>query len=659
MTKLLDHNQKTYDEVKEFIDKGLNCCVVNPCGSGKTSIMSKIIEDHPDNSFVIITKQKNAENYYKSKNKVFSRSNVIIRTYNKMHNDFKKAETEIYNTDFMLIDEAHYIGAPLWNDAFDYITNKYHQKLIGFTATPQRYEDQGTNKNIVTDFFDSNAAGRFSTKDLQKQGVFVEPEYVLSIYNLKNMIDSRLDKIYESDIDDEEKKEIISKLDEAYDKWTKESNPYKVLSEYLPKFMYKEKCNRILVYVEDVKQLSKKKKFVETTIKDIFKDKSVISYTYTYKSSEDELRKFLKDDARCDIKILFSIDKIMETVHIDDLRIMIMLRPSDSSRIITQQFGRVNNITNRNRPLIIDMVDNLSNLRNINISTHPIIFKSRNNYNTISVSIPHVSYYNSIFEKVDSQLSKYKYYTYKGFTGTLIDICNVFCKNVNSVIKLMKDHTLYEAMMLATNEKYKITQAILDEESIVKDDFKLTAEQKVWAENNLDILDRFFERYNIKNEDWKQELYMAYLQVISKYYEDNIKQRILNRLKKNYIILFKRSIMRKEVFTTEDIEYIDENNFEIDDSMLNNVANSELREIFEELLNGADKFRKRSKQILRLRFGFEDGRVHTYEYIGKITICFKDYTIGVNREVIRHIEAAALRWLRHPKRARRIEDFLD
>ncbi len=59
---------------------------------------------------------------------------------------------------------------------------------------------------------------------------------------------------------------------------------------------------------------------------------------------------------------------------------------------------------------------------------------------------------------------------------------------------------------------------------------------------------------------------------------------------------------------------------------------------------------QREKNVLRLRFGLEDGRARTLEEVGK--------TFNVTRERIRQIEAKALRKLRHPARSKKLRDFL-
>jgi RNA polymerase primary sigma factor len=59
----------------------------------------------------------------------------------------------------------------------------------------------------------------------------------------------------------------------------------------------------------------------------------------------------------------------------------------------------------------------------------------------------------------------------------------------------------------------------------------------------------------------------------------------------------------------------------------------------------------REAQIIRLRFGLEDGSEHTLEEVGQ--------NFQVTRERIRQIEAKALRKLRHPSRSHRLKSFRD
>ena len=73
-----------------------------------------------------------------------------------------------------------------------------------------------------------------------------------------------------------------------------------------------------------------------------------------------------------------------------------------------------------------------------------------------------------------------------------------------------------------------------------------------------------------------------------------------------------------------------------------------LKEQIDEVLSSLTP---RERQVLRFRFGLEDGRSRTLEEVGK--------EFNVTRERIRQIEAKALRKLRHPSRSRKLRDYLD
>jgi RNA polymerase primary sigma factor len=71
----------------------------------------------------------------------------------------------------------------------------------------------------------------------------------------------------------------------------------------------------------------------------------------------------------------------------------------------------------------------------------------------------------------------------------------------------------------------------------------------------------------------------------------------------------------------------------------------------EAVCEALDELTDRERQVVRLRFGLDDGQARTLEEVGK--------EFGVTRERIRQIEAKTLAKLRHPIRSQRLRDYLD
>jgi RNA polymerase primary sigma factor len=78
------------------------------------------------------------------------------------------------------------------------------------------------------------------------------------------------------------------------------------------------------------------------------------------------------------------------------------------------------------------------------------------------------------------------------------------------------------------------------------------------------------------------------------------------------------------------------------------ASNLVLREQLDKVLQTLSE---REREVLKLRFGLEDGYSRTLEEVGHI--------FEVTRERIRQIEAKALKKLRHPGRNRRLRDYLE
>ena len=90
----------------------------------------------------------------------------------------------------------------------------------------------------------------------------------------------------------------------------------------------------------------------------------------------------------------------------------------------------------------------------------------------------------------------------------------------------------------------------------------------------------------------------------------------------------------------------------IEDEVIENPVDYTTRVVLREQLDEVlDTLTDREENVLRLRFGLDDGKMRTLEDVGKV--------FNVTRERIRQIEAKALRKLSHPSRSKQLKDFIE
>lgn len=98
------------------------------------------------------------------------------------------------------------------------------------------------------------------------------------------------------------------------------------------------------------------------------------------------------------------------------------------------------------------------------------------------------------------------------------------------------------------------------------------------------------------------------------------------------------------IYIDEDESVLQEEKIKIDVAGQQEMLKNDIEKVL-------DTLTEKEKKVLEMRFGLEDGNARTLKEIGK--------EFGVTEERIRQIEAKAFRKLRHPSRARRLEDFMD
>ncbi len=123
-----------------------------------------------------------------------------------------------------------------------------------------------------------------------------------------------------------------------------------------------------------------------------------------------------------------------------------------------------------------------------------------------------------------------------------------------------------------------------------------------------------------------------------------VSMRLLERIRQAALYPFSLEMEVGEDTDSTLGDFIEDDDIPPDDSTVHRLLCERVDDVL-------DSLTAREGRVLRRRFGLQDGRAYTLEEVGQ--------KFGVTRERIRQIEAKALSKLRHPRRSRRLRDFLE
>ena len=178
-------------------------------------------------------------------------------------------------------------------------------------------------------------------------------------------------------------------------------------------------------------------------------------------------------------------------------------------------------------------------------------------------------------------------------------------------------------------------------------DYIMTEKEMELANDNLDVLHRFYDRNDIVDEDIKSEFLMVYIKAIHSLYKKNLRrcdlrQRILNHLNCNLKIII------------DGFQYIyepiDSYEFISNDVAFESCVAEELKALVDDILTRSSWLNIREKTIIRMYYGIGYDHECTFEEIAK--------TFNVTVQRIEQIHKDALRKLRHARVTRKLKDYV-
>lgn len=349
--ELFEHNRIIYKGLVDFLTTHNKGYIVQPTGTGKSYLMAKYISEHKSENIVVVAPNNIILGELK---KILGGNtiNVVFRTYQFFAADLKRTTQIARNVQHILIDEFHHLGAEEWGKAIRIlIDNANSPKVIGFSATPKRDFD---DINVPELFFDNNCIHELSLFEAWKEKILPIPTLVQSYVELDELLDNLETEVSEKQkLNSNTRKTLHEKLEEIKSQYIAEASLQKVITDYIPK-----DTKKIIVFVPRIDSIGE----TEKKLLPCFEEMGVSPHNFRIhsglsdKENDRQLEFFQKDLGG--VNIIYSVDKLIEGLHVDGVDALILLRSTNSVRIALQQLGRCLSSFKTKKPIVLDIVNN-------------------------------------------------------------------------------------------------------------------------------------------------------------------------------------------------------------------------------------------------------------------------------------------------------------
>ncbi len=351
-THLYAHNKIAYQKVCAALEASNRTCVVHPTGTGKSYLIAAVSENYKrvlilgPNTFVL-------DQVHQVLRWRDEQGDIKYMTYTMLN--FHGAEGEY---DLICLDEFHRAGATEWGEAvIELLDQQTGAKVFGTTATPIRHLDG--ERNMAEEIFHRNIASEITLGEAMSHNILPIPTYVTGLFDFGSTLRQTAERISASKyLSNDEKRRRMEKLNVSVEEWKLSNGMPVILRKHIGK-----DCRRVIVFCSDVPTL----KQMSQTVREWFKDAGIpvaSVYTIHNKMSEGRQKKVMKQfeaDTDKGCKLMMSVNILNEGIHIPRVGAVLMLRTTQSRIVYMQQMGRCLTATNIERPVILDMVCNISN----------------------------------------------------------------------------------------------------------------------------------------------------------------------------------------------------------------------------------------------------------------------------------------------------------
>ena len=361
--RLFEHNEKAYHAAVWMMEQYGKAAIVHPTGTGKSYIAFKLIEDNPEKVVIWLSPSeyifKTQLESLKRNDPDFPLANVHFYTYAKLMccTEGQLAEIAGLQPSYIILDEFHRAGAECWGESTVALLRLCPDaRLLGLTATNIRYLDN--NRDMAEELFDSRVASDMTLGEAIVRGILPAPNYVTTVYQYQKTLakyQARVDNLRTPGIQDANQK-YLDALRRALEQ---ADGLDRVFAHHIT-----NKCGKYIVFCASKEHMDEMVPHVPEWFAGVNPD-VVVYQAYSDDPNTDKAFSDFKTDTSNRLKLLFCIDMLNESVHVEGISGVILFRPTISPIIYKQQIGRALTAGDNTTPIILDVVNNFEGLASI------------------------------------------------------------------------------------------------------------------------------------------------------------------------------------------------------------------------------------------------------------------------------------------------------
>ena len=349
--------KEALEETNIMLDSVGICAVIRPTGFGKTILMCEIANQSKYNKVLYVYPTEIIKDSA-SKNIDINKVDFVSCYYvGKYYDRVDELYAKIYGTyNLVIFDEIHHLGAPNVRKVLKPLVNMLRDSgihVLGGSATPSRMD----GFKVIEEIFDNNTISPYGLNDAIEDGVLPKPYYVYSVDS--KYIDSH--KISESIDSFSNIKQASRDLQRGVRELRNLVNANVIITEHIHK-IYTElpQYMRFMVFFPTKRELYHRSEEVKSWFNSFTKYDVRTTVVHSGLARDEDLNKLNHlGSPKNTIDLIYSINMLNEGYHIDDITGVILLRPTQSPTVYTQQVGRCMSIGMENTPIIFDFVANL------------------------------------------------------------------------------------------------------------------------------------------------------------------------------------------------------------------------------------------------------------------------------------------------------------